>query len=219
MSLGHGANIIKDSLLYYYDFANIKSYNPANPGTVNTLLSESLQDGIVAGSPTITNGVALFDGVDDQITSTSTSFSGDQQFTLDIFWKPTSFAGSRKWLIVVGSYVIGNLHLIYTGTSFQFGEWSGTQTSPTTMTTLDQWYHCVLVNDTVNLTCYVNGEIDDQVPSGPFNFSNANLSISVPSGSESRFFGELGTIRLYNRALTTEEVSNNFNAQRGRYNI
>jgi hypothetical protein len=38
-------------------------------------------------------------------------------------------------------------------------------------------------------------------------------------GGGREFNGKISTTRIYNRALTTDEISTNFNALRGRYGI
>jgi hypothetical protein len=62
------------------------------------------------------------------------------------------------------------------------------------------------------------GEAVNAVTSGiTFRISNNN-NVTDPAGSGC-FPGDIGAVMLYDRALTAEEVSQNFNAVRGRYGL
>jgi len=75
----------------------------------------------------------------------------------------------------------------------------------------DVWYHVGYTCDTKadELTLYVNGEAIDTVRAGVV--PNNLTSLRIGSEHEGRFFpGILDEVRLYNRALTEDEMSQNF---------
>jgi len=90
------------------------------------------------------------------------------------------------------------------------------------------WYQAVFVCDAggTNMRFYINGEAEggDHVGNS-WNASYSSLETRYIgryefTGSYSRYWdGEMGVVRMYNRALTSDEVKQNFNALRGRYGI
>ena len=99
----------------------------------------------------------------------------------------------------------------------------------TGVTTRDRWNQVVGVwtgGAGGNLQCYVNGTLtqastttqDDPLKSTLFYAIGAsNTGMSNNSGAV--FVGNISSTKLYNRALTADEVAQNFNALRRRYNI
>lgn len=55
--------------------------------------------------------------------------------------------------------------------------------------------------------------------SGVLNSSNIQRTIASSSDSGSRYTGNISQVSIYNRALTVQEIRQNFNATRGRYGI
>jgi len=75
-----------------------------------------------------------------------------------------------------------------------------------------RWYHVVGTCDGSTMSLYVNGA---KVASGPINGMKASsLGLTVgkyaPTSAE-YFAGRMETVRVYNRALTAQEIKNNYN--------
>ena len=87
-----------------------------------------------------------------------------------------------------------------------------------------QWYHLAATHDGTNAKIYINGVENVSVSSGT---SSLNDSGDVPVRIGWRYQnstinhgnGKISISKLYNRALTAAEVSQNFNALRGRFGI
>jgi hypothetical protein len=60
---------------------------------------------------------------------------------------------------------------------------------------------------------------NDAANTGTQNFAGTNLTVGSTDGPGRYYQGRIGAIYLYNRALTDNEISQNFNATRGRYGI
>lgn len=72
------------------------------------------------------------------------------------------------------------------------------------------WYMITVINDGINLSIYVNNTFDTSTSIGSYNgFStSANLYIGGRQiASTLRFNGKIDDIRIYNRDLTTEEIT------------
>ena len=88
----------------------------------------------------------------------------------------------------------------------------------------DKWYHCVGTWNGSTVKIYINGELIRQSNlslTGNFESDDWYIgSIKALSGANgNRFEGKIANAKIYNQELTAAEVSQNFNALRGRYGI
>jgi hypothetical protein len=84
-------------------------------------------------------------------------------------------------------------------------------------------YHAAITFSSGTFTWYINGVQNNTGSLGASTLtpvSNAYLTIgnNHPGGQE-YYDGRLGPVNIYNRVLTVDEILQNFNAQRGRYNL
>jgi prepilin-type N-terminal cleavage/methylation domain-containing protein len=77
---------------------------------------------------------------------------------------------------------------------------------------LDTWYHVVGVSDGVNSRVYVNGVSGSLIGSGVLTNSTNPLKIGGFGTSDYSWIGLIDDIRVYNRALSSGEVLDLFNA-------
>jgi len=96
---------------------------------------------------------------------------------------------------------------------------------------LNTWYQFVMVNDYPNaIRLYVNGSEYANTGCATQNYnsglvSGLTIGLALPQvdgGGEanySRYPGRISVAKIYNTALTAAQVSQNFNAMRGRYGI
>ena len=117
--------------------------------------------------------------------------------------------------------------------SFVF-DWRNINTSTTDFnsTVFGKWAHIVWVNDgtLVGSKIYLNGinatsqSYDNSTPPYTINYTGSHrltLGMSPADGTPGGHFlsGSIAVARIYNRALSAAEVSQNFNALRGRFGI
>jgi hypothetical protein len=91
--------------------------------------------------------------------------------------------------------------------------------STTTTITNGNWYHLVGTDDGTNLTIYLNGGVETTSASfGSIYESNKDLEVGR-HGYQTGYNtdGQLAQPRIYNRALTAEEVQRNYNAGKNTY--
>jgi hypothetical protein len=92
----------------------------------------------------------------------------------------------------------------------------------TTILSSNTWYYFTMVYD-YNASLwkgYINDKLEFSVAkSGTLGYSTfyGYIGYTPQGGEQSNFFGEISTIQYYNRALSTTEVIQNFNALRGRF--
>jgi hypothetical protein len=95
----------------------------------------------------------------------------------------------------------------------------------TTTLNTGQWYNTVLAVDRSNNTvsAYVNGTLESYQTNAAVSTSNLTSGTNLLIGSErnSSLFlnGKISNVQVYNRALTAQEVLQNYNAQKSRYNL
>ena len=75
----------------------------------------------------------------------------------------------------------------------------------------NQWYHAAITYDQTTVKIYINGVL--KVSSNSL-FSNTNSSDLVISGPHGAIYGSVDEIRLYNRALISDEVQAIYNLEK-----
>lgn len=98
---------------------------------------------------------------------------------------------------------------------------SETRVSLSTYVPANQWKHVIATYDGSTSKTYVDGVLfASAAQSGTVKYSGYNSPIIGRSPGTSEYFdGKISLVRLYNRALTADEVAQNFAATRSRYGI
>ena len=238
MALAHSPKIITDGLVLCLDAGNTKSY--PGSGTTWTDLSGNGNNGTLVNGPTYNSsfgGSFAFDGTNDYASFSSASelqFLNRLPYTLEVWMYPTSNPGAGTWTGIfnrenssVGSRDGYNIYLngstnqtLYLATErFCTGTATGVGYTYNESVLLNIWHHVVATYDGTTLRLYRNGE---QVNSGNTtgNITNTSKTLEIGRrGSGSYFNGRLNGQKIYNKALTSTEVTKNFNALRGRFGI
>jgi len=98
-----------------------------------------------------------------------------------------------------------------------------TQIYTTASVTANTWAHIVAIFDWPNsiLRLYVNGAQANTIALSGTGFGGTSPIYlgQRNGGTTDRFAGKIGHIRMYNKALSAAEISQNFNAVRGRFGI
>lgn len=214
--------IVQSGLVLNLD-AGVSSSYPGS-GTTWTDLSGNGNNMTLYNGVSYSNGFLDFDGTDDyaQTTSNGLTTGTNVQYSLEMWVNFDSFGPNRWWLAVIGqSSGYGSLHWIgneATSTG-DFGSWDyGPRNSPNLIGT-NQWLHLVTTFTGTILTTYVNSLSGTPVSNNSFNFTNTEFTIGFGFLGESYFNGKVATSRIYNRALTAQEIQQNFNATRSRFGI
>ena len=87
----------------------------------------------------------------------------------------------------------------------------------------NQWVHYCQVANGVTSTLYINGISSSTMSRGTNTMSNTSRPLDIGTGGRGDGLrpmnGQIGPVKIYNRALSQSEVIQNFNAIRGRYSI
>ena len=230
MSLLHSPKIVNNGLVLCLDAASRKSY----PGTGNVWrdLSGNGNDGTLTNGPTFNGangGSIVFDAIDDHVLGVSNlPISGNASFTISYFaiWDGVNF--SNDFPSAVGNNLTGVVNQGLS-TTWQAGRialdfWVNRFRDNTPLT-VQTWYHVAFtkIPGTISSTSklYANGQERSGAVEGTDTTPNITINPFILGRLDAtrNFNGRIGNVQIYNRALTIQEIQQNFNATRGRYGI
>ena len=170
-------------------------------------------------------GQPVFDGTDDYLTPFDLNLEGMGSSTLEAVIYMNNLSGTHNSYSIFGGIATGNRHGYHeirnSGSGWKMTYWTSSNSWRYANTSLSSntWYHVVWVWDGLNLTWYLNGDQD-----GTYTFSTFSpYSLGVKNiGSfpnERYMNGNISVAKIYNRALTLEEVKQNYNAYKNRFDI
>ena len=227
-----GAPVADTSLMLWLDAGQSTSYSGS--GATWTDLSPTPKNYTLTASPTFNSstggGVITFAGASSQYaTSASTLFNSTtfNTYTMNLWVYPT---GAGQLISVTGQATI-NTGYHYSAMEIsaagviKFGQWTGTDSVIATSTqSLNTWYNLVITYNGTTATAYVNG-----VSVGTSNIAwsspGANTFFALMAidsanmGTSGYASGSIGAFMAYNRALTVNEVVQNYNALCNRYGL
>jgi len=180
-------------------------------------------DAILAGSTTPSwqnsdqckSGKCLyFNGVNSFVNAGTSPDLTPQSISVEAWVKPTTFVSS--WMGIISNMTSwGTGFGLQLGTSQKIAAMiSGTYLTTTWTPSLNKWYHIVAThNSSTNQNIlYVNG-IKESISTQAISYeSNAKTYIGVFYTSPNLFFnGYIDEVKIYNTALTDDEVKQDFN--------
>ena len=204
-----GPDIITDGLVFAVNAASTRSY----PGSGNTWYNLSGENnGTLVNNPTFnSNGWFDFDGVDDHV-----SMSVSSTYMTLAFWiksEDTSnlmgiFDGSGAGNLDMYQNSSGKYYLYITNTD-------GTRTILISSASVVQsnWYYIVVVFGSGYRKIYQNNTLvaSDTKTARPITIFN------MGQRDVYKLDGSISLCNIYNRALTTAEITQNYNAQKNRF--
>ena len=222
-------SIVTDGLVLHLDAGNSNSY--PGSGTTWTDLSGNGNNGTLTNGPTYDSsngGSIVFDGNNDYVNLGDLDLPAS--FTLSIWFKgnttqPQQFCGllnkSGNGFGAWGLYGDANSSYVRFGfinTSNSLREISNTNFNDIKANT---WVNYVGTYDFSNLRLYRNGvEIASAVETTNPVSTNDTASIGYRVAlSANAYAGLVSNAKIYNKALTPSEVTQNFDALKGRYGL
>jgi hypothetical protein len=229
MGIYSGPRSIVEGLIFAIDAGNITSYSGAGTTVVDVSrisASTSLQSG-VGYFNTSPKGYFEFDGSNDNIPVTLTNFGTTT--TIEVWMRMKAFTGGmpfgfNNYDIWTGGGGNGTL-----GYNTAAGDSYGlTSTQVTNLGLLNRWKHYIFeMRSDVSYTnnkIYIDGQSQtlSQI-GGTENASNRNFNSGAGRISSWLFDNnyhqlmDMALFRVYNRALTQAEITNNFNSLQERF--
>ena len=229
MACHSGNNIIRDGLVLHINPVDKNSY--IGIGTNVNDLSGNNNDVILLNGVGYNSGSFIFDGVNDYASLGDFQLSSH---TMEV-WANSSNgsqggASADTLVNILGNYSTNTgeagkyTHIGLRGTnlialSIDDGVLSFVLIGTPVTYTTNEWYHLVLTYDSNGSTkAYVNG-----MEVGSINFTSNVVFNSAPTllaknGHNNKYFnGKIGDVLVYNRALTADEILQNYNNTKSRY--
>jgi hypothetical protein len=228
-------NIVTNGLVLNIDPSKNASYS----GVGNTVydLSGFGNTGTLVNGPTLSflNGASIFfDGSNDYVELYSTTLLKSSPFTTS-FWINVDTFGSVYGSCALSQYytVCGPVasYLGYTNTfmaSIQTAAGGNAEgVVKESNFVKNRWYHYCSVYDgsatgnTERLKIFIDGVqksliYDATVPSTPYTVSSS-LALGYPPPAYPYFNGKISNLQIYNKALSAQEISQNYNATKKRF--
>lgn len=208
-----GGGIITNGLKLWLDASNQASYSGS--GTTWNDLSGNGNNGTMVNGVTPLSNAMRFDGVDDYVTVPYNKTAFGLEFTVQMWidlssdlsgrgiWQvANSLSSSTPW-ILCQSTTTGLQYYLNGG--YRGGVVGSTWGFHTLVYSNSVWR--VYLNETLVLTI-----------ASPIGVNGGNL-LYLGNGFNGFFNGQLNEPLIYNRALTPEEISYNFNFSRSKYGI
>ena len=194
--------------------------------TTQALLDPTGQNTITATSLTYpSDGSFSFNGSTNRITCPSTSaldFAGSQQYTVMAWIYPLLGGGTWHGIVSKGesqqyAFTVNSPGAYIHYETNQGGV--GALNSAGGSITQNAWQYVGIRFDGTNKTIWKNGEIIATQAAAVNSTSNTE-QLRIGEGNANELFnGNITQVTIYNRALSDNEVRQNFNALRGRYGV
>jgi len=214
--------IVTNGLVLYLDAANSKSYvsgsttwrDVSGNGNNGTLVSGS-------GYSNQNGGSIVFDGINDNVTTTFNSALTD--FTIGVWFRQSGSIISYQRLVdknyITGTWIGRNS---ITASSWGGGVRESLAPFGRYITLADnQWHYIVSRRQDTTHTILGDGitnRSSGTVSSTPLNTNNMLIGRSDQAGLD-LLTGNIAQVQIYNRALSDQEILQNYNATKTRFNL
>ena len=190
-----------------------------NDGTLYNGTQVSSQEPTWASSCKSENCL-VFDGSNDYVDyGNNQSLNPTNEITVETWVKWANFYSDTAGHAMISKSNYGtNGYMLYQSTGspynrvsyFIFTDSLHSNVSQSTLST-DTWYHIVMTYDDSNIKLYINGSLDSSIPAtGSIYWGGTVKNFLIGStynSSESKFNGTIDEVKIYNRALSSEEVN------------
>jgi hypothetical protein len=224
--------IVTDGLVLNLDAGFTPSYPKSGTTWYDT---KGTNNGTLTNGPTFSSsngGILSFDGTDDDVDMGPTSdfFINGGSYSFEFFFNLNSFTGQQgpallsgyragdrnRWDIFFDRQGNEKIGLLYH---------SGPYFATNSVISTNVWYHYVLTIKGSNgdVANYLNGVLDKSGNMGTVNRNlntTVNLTIAgMTTNPGYNFNGDIPIFRLYDKVLSAEEITQNYNVQKGRFGL
>ena len=230
-------DIVTSGLTLNLDAGNPYSYNPDNTGSTTWVdTTYTTTGGTLINGTSYSGGTMVFDGTNDYVifnsnksTTNLTISAWFKSSIIDSNWRKILIFpyGANSWLAPYSSYQI-TTYQNQVGVSFNVNNDYTVGYLPDTSFTAvaNTWYNVTGTFNSGIIKIYVNGVLKgtkDVTASGTSILYTSRTQALLGTDAEyfifETFAGSIGNTQIYNRTLSDSEITQNFNATRGRYGI
>jgi hypothetical protein len=230
-------SIVTNGLVLALDAANQKSYVSGSNTWID--LSGNSNTNTLFSSPTFSNtfnGGLVLNGTSQYATASDSTSLRPASFSIDVWFRPTSFNlyscilakpfNGPTWTPPYLSYMI---RLGSTGTILECSTSTGgtyRSLTPNYTFVANTIYNVIFTfnSSTGAAVAYLNGAVlsSGNLTAGSISYSTPPLIIGAGYGASplgEYFPGSIYSVKIYNTILSASEVTQNYNAQKNRFNL
>ena len=226
-----GEEVVPNGLVFNIDPANFYTY-PKNGTLVYDLKGNAT--GTIGGNfayNTTSSGTFLLDGNADYVDfgKSPTNFpTGD--ISVFIWVRPSSL--TYGWNIILtkwfydfagnGGYSDFHYAIYPSGANYYQNLYTTSQSNlfGSTALSLNTWYQMGFTISNGNMQMYLNGALDGALRTNSrTNYTQSYLWLGDARAGVGGFIGNIGSVQIYNRGITFDEVFQNFNATKLKYGL
>lgn len=224
-------NIITDGLVLNLDAGFTASYPKNGTSWFNLSLAENSDEATLDNGATFSSadgGSIVFDGVDDYVDATE--FVIPSQISVSVWVNPDRIssimqlvssdnAPVRNWQFRIDADDKVRAIVFHTSGN------NNVQATTTDTLTTGNWTMLTFTVDGTNLKIYFNAGVEKASASFPYsilgNGSAGDLLLAARGSSSVTDFlnGNISIVIIYDRALTSSEIAQNYNSQKGRFGL
>jgi len=223
MSVSYNPRIVTDGLVFCLDAASERSY----PGAGTTWYDLS----VTKTSATLTNGPVfdsgnggsiLFDGTNDYASISPDPYSITNDITLESWTKVNAYTARGTLITDVNSYYmqVDTDATVQVYTYKTNGDASVYDSSSGTIP-LDAWTHIVFTQDSSGYRrIYINGRLDAITPFRHIGIYESSGPVTIGGQVGDReLSGNISIAKIYERALSDQEILQNYKSTKGRFGL
>ena len=227
MAVSTRNNIVTNGLVLYLDAANLKSY--VSGSTTWSDMSGNGNNGTLVSGSGYSNqngGAITFDGVNDYVNCGNSAtlnlnqhsicfwFYPKQDATKELIYKASSTnssPGPYEVFQFVGNRIYYRLNANSTPNTTQTG---------TIPFILNTWQYICATYDNITMKTYINTTLDINAPfTTTLTNSTGVLNIGAYTDAQYAVLANIASVQIYNRALSAQEILQNYNATKTRFNL
>jgi len=221
-----GPDIITDGLVFAVDAGSTRSYPGSGTTGTDLISSESITLNNGVGFSTDKGGTWTFDGSDDYIQTSFGQNIVSTGFSVNFWFNVTGTATC----FFMQMYVTADVNTVFRvernsigANSIEFGHSPNGSGGMSELTSTnfpnDVWQSCTIAYNGSTKYIYRNGVLDTSVSSSDVYFyTGAILRIAArQDGTLLPINGKMPSVKVYNKALSAAEISQNYNAQKNRF--
>lgn len=206
-------NVLPSGLVAYYPFntgTGIQAYD----------VTPNSNQGVLTSGPTwaagkVGSGALEFDGTDDFVeVKTPNSIDNISSVTTWAAWvRPGDVTKDQMFLSKQSANYLRIRSDSKPFLSFNIGGAQQTLSGNQVLSN-NNWYHLLATYDGSEMRIFVNGALDNRKnASGALNFNSGDFEIGRYSSADPRaFVGRIDEVKIYDRALSEDEVQDEYNA-------
>ena len=223
MSASSGPRIITDSLVFHLDAADVKSY--LKSGSVWNDRSGRGNHGTLVNAPIYSpTNLGNFQFLNNTYISTPNNTALDTQTPSVEVWVKTNATTQNGFWFEKGT-VNTQYSLFQESNVIQWrmnigGTTTNLSTTTATYMNTSNWYQVVATYSSGSRRLYINGIlVNSDTQSGTISTNSVGAIIGSYNNGGYYYNGSLAICKVYNKALTLQEIKENFNATKSRFNL